>query len=315
MKTAIVFAGQGAQAPGMGRALYEQNEAARRVFDEATEVYRRVTGSARSMPEICFDLPAEELNLTANAQPAIFTLSMAGLAAIREALPSLELSAAAGFSLGECSALCAAGVLDFASTMELILLRGEAMGKACAQTDGAMYAIIGVDASVCEAVCAEQRGDGVLLPVNYNCPGQTVIAGDAALCEAAAAKLKEAGAMKTVRLATQGAFHTPLMHAGRDIFVPQIGKFTYAAPAMQLWSDVTGAPMEAVTPEYLGAQMTSPVRWNTIIDGMLADGVELFVELGPGRVLSGLIRRIDRKAKLINIEDPDGLAKLAEMIG
>jgi [acyl-carrier-protein] S-malonyltransferase len=120
--------------------------------------------------------------------------------------------------------------------------------------------------------------------------------------------------MKTVRLATQGAFHTPLMNAGRDIFVPQIGKFTYAAPTMQLWSDVTGAPMEAVTPEYLGAQMTSPVRWNTIIDGMLADGVELFVELGPGRVLSGLIRRIDRKAKLANIEDPEGLAKLAEMV-
>lgn len=315
MKTAIVFAGQGAQTPGMGKALCENYASAREVYARAGEIYKKVTGTNKTLEEICFDLPAEELNLTANSQPAIFTLSMAGLEVIKSELPELDISAAAGFSLGECSALCGAGVLDFESTMELILLRGEAMGKACEATDGAMYAIIGVGADVCETVCKELRGDGVLMAVNYNCPGQTVIAGDTMLVEKAAAKLAEMGAMKTVKLATQGAFHTPLMNAGRDIFVPQIEKFSFAAPSIKLWSDVTGAPIDAVTPEYLGAQMTSPVRWQTIIEGMLADGVELFVELGAGRVLSGLIKRISRTAKLINIETPENVEKLKTMIG
>ncbi|MBE6611664.1 MAG: ACP S-malonyltransferase [Ruminococcaceae bacterium] len=313
MKTAIVFAGQGAQTPGMGKELYDAYPAARQVFAEATAALTRVTGGDKTMEDICFSMPAEELNLTANSQPAIFTLSMAGLAVIREELPELAISAAAGFSLGECSALCGAGVLDFDSAMELILLRGEAMAKACGMTDGAMYAIIGIGADVCEQVCDEMRGDGVLMAVNYNCPGQTVIAGDGALAEAAAAKFKELGAMKAVKLSTQGAFHTPLMNAGRDIFVPAIEKFEFKTPEIKLWSDVTGAPIDDITPDYLGRQMTSPVRWQTIIEGMLADGVELFVELGPGRVLSGLIRRISRTAKLVNIESPDSIEKLKEL--
>lgn len=314
MKTAIVFTGQGAQAPGMGKALYDSYAAAREVYARADEIYKRVTGSDRTLEQISFELPAEELDLTANSQPAIFTLSMAGLEVIKSELPELEISAAAGFSLGECSALCGAGVLELESAMELILLRGEAMAKACEVTNGAMYAVIGVGADVCEAVCDELRGDGVLMAVNYNCPGQTVIAGDAALCEAAAQKLSGMGAMKTVRLSTQGAFHTPLMDHGRDIFVSQIEKFDFAAPCIRLWSDVTGAPIDSVTPEYLGHQMTSPVRWQTIIEGMLADGVELFIELGAGRVLSGLIKRISRTAKLINIETPENVEKLKAML-
>lgn len=315
MKTAIVFAGQGAQTPGMGKALYEAYPAARKVYKKASEVYNKITGSDKTLEDICFELSEEELNKTAYSQPAIFTLSMAGLEVIKSEIPELEITSAAGFSLGECSALCGSGVLDFESAMELILLRGESMGKACEATDGAMYAIIGVGADVCEAVCDELRGEGVLMTVNYNCPGQTVIAGEAALCEKAAAKLSEMGAMKTVKLSTQGAFHTPLMSAGRDIFVPQIGKFTYNAPCVKLYSDVTGAPVDAVTPDYLGMQMTSPVKWQTIVEGMIADGVELFVELGPGRVLSGLIKRVSRGAKLINIDSPENVEKLRAMLG
>lgn len=314
MKTAIVFAGQGAQTPGMGKALYERYSAARDVYERAGAIYKKVTGSERSLTDISFELSADELNLTANSQPAIFTLSMAGLEVIKSELQALEISAAAGFSLGECSALCGAGVLGFEETMELILLRGAAMGKACETTDGAMYAIIGVGADVCEQVCDELRGEGVLMAVNYNCPGQTVIAGDAVLAEKAAARLAELGAMKTVKLATQGAFHTPLMNSGRDIFVPKIEKFIYSSPSIKLWSDVTGEPVDAVTPEYLGIQMTSPVRWQKIIEGMLADGIELFIELGPGRVLSGLIRRTSKAAKIVNIEAPDGVEKLANML-
>ncbi|MBQ8510909.1 MAG: ACP S-malonyltransferase [Clostridia bacterium] len=314
MKASIVFAGQGAQTPGMGKELYEAYPTAQAVFAEATDVYRRVTGCDTTLEKICFEYEKDELDKTANSQPAIFTLSMAGLAVVREKFPQLEIASAAGFSLGECSALCAAGVLDFASTMELILLRGDAMGKACAATDGMMCAVIGVDASVCEAVCAELANGGVLLPVNYNCPGQTVIAGERALVEQAAAKLKEQGAMKVVPLAVQGAFHTPLMNTGRDSFVPAIEKFNYAAPSLKLYTDVTGAPIDTVTPAHLGAQMTSPVRWQTIIENMLADGTELFIEFGPGRVLSGLIKRISRTAKIVNIESPEGIEKLASML-
>ncbi len=301
MKTAIVFAGQGAQSTGMGAALCEAHPAARRVFDQATEIYRRITGSKKSMDEICA-LPLEELSKTANAQPALFTLSIAGLAVLREEYPTLEISHAAGFSMGECSALCGAGVLDFADAMELIFLRGEAMSRACAAADGCMYAILGVETSVCEAICAELCGDGILLPVNYNCPGQTVIAGERLLVEAAAAKLKENGAMKVVPLATEGAFHTPMMSVCRADFEAEISKFTFRAPKITFWSDVYGAPIEKITPAYLGEQMTSPVRWQSIVEGMLGDGVELFVELGAGKVLSGLIRRISRQAKVCGVE-------------
>ena len=314
MKTAIVFAGQGAQTPGMGKALYDAYPCARDVYARAGEVYKKVTGKDTTLEKICFELPEDELNLTANSQPAIFTLSMAGLEVIKNEIPSLDIAAVAGFSLGECSALCGAGVLTLEETLELILLRGEAMGKACEASDGAMYAIIGVGADVCEQVCDEIRENGILMAVNYNCPGQTVIAGDAALAEKAAAKLSELGAMKTVKLSTQGAFHTPLMNSGRDIFVPQIEKFNYNVPGIKLWSDVTGIPIDTVTPEYLGRQMTSPVRWQNIIEGMIADGVELFVELGPGRVLSGLIKRVSRTAKLVNIEAPDGVEKLKTLL-
>ncbi len=313
MKTAILFAGQGAQVPGMGRELYDNFASVRTLFAEATAVCREA-GYTHSMEEICFELPAEELNKTAHSQPAIFTLSMAGLAVLREECPGLAIDAMAGFSLGECSALCGAGVLGFADTLRLILARGAAMGAACEASSGAMAAILGIDASVCEDVCRGIAGGGILMPVNYNCPGQTVIAGEAELVEKAAAALKEAGAMKAVPLAVQGAFHTPLMNPGRDRFTAQIASMPFAAPSVTLYSDVTGAPVSRIDAAYLGVQMTSPVRWQTIIEAMLSDGVECFIEVGPGRVLSGLVRRISRTAKLGNVEDLASLAKVRGMI-
>ncbi len=288
MKRAYVFPGQGAQFSGMGKELFETSKEARARFEEADEVL----GFALS--KIMFEGTADELKATRVTQPAVFLHSMAAVAAAEAFTPDMT----AGHSLGELSALVAAGSLNFSDGLRLVSKRAEAMQKACEAEPSTMAAVLGLADEKVEEICAET--EGVVVAANYNCPGQLVISGSVPAVEAAAAKLKEAGARRALILPVGGAFHSPLMQPAAAELKAAIEATEFHAPVCPVYQNVTA---EASTDpqtiqKLLIEQLTAPVRWTQSVQKMVEDGASSFTELGPGKVLQGLIRKIHPEAQI-----------------
>ena len=305
-KVAYVFPGQGSQGVGMGRDLYDNFASAKAVFDQADDVL------GFPLSGLCFDGPEDELRKTINAQPALVTASIACLEAIREVGGSEALPApafVAGHSLGEYTALAVAEVLDFATTVRLVRERGRLMYEAGLVKPGSMAAIIGLDEAVLAGICREA---GVWI-ANINCPGQLVISGSVEDLEKAMGLAKAKGASRVVPLQVSGAFHTPLMQPAVDGMAVVMASVSFKNPTVTVVGNTGAQPItagDAVSDELL-KQLYNPVRWQRSVEYMIDNGVATFIEIGPGKVLSGLIKRINRETNTVNIGDLPAVMNLA----
>lgn len=287
MKQAYVFPGQGAQFSGMGKDLYENNELAKSMFDKADEIL------GFPITQVMFSGSDEELKQTKVTQPAVFLHSV-----ILAKVLGVKPDGVAGHSLGEFSALVVAGALSFEDGLRLVAKRAMAMQKCCENQPGGMAAILGLEDEVIEQVC--EGIDGVVVAANYNCPGQLVISGADEAVDAACVKLKEAGARRALRLPVGGAFHSPLMEAARAELEQAISEVEFHTPVCPIYQNVDAQPQsepEAIKANII-AQLTAPVRWTQIAKNMIADGYDNFVELGPGAVLQGLIKKVSPEANV-----------------
>ena len=298
-QTALLFAGQGAQTVSMGRDLAAQFPTVRAVFECANATL------GYDLTRLCFDGPENELTQTEHAQPGIYLVSWVALQALRERVPSLAFQATAGLSLGEFTALAAAGVFSFEEGLRVVRQRGRFMQEACEVTQGGMAAIIGLDEVPTREVCEDA---GVEL-ANLNCPGQIVISGEAARMERACELARAEGARKALPLPVAGAYHSRLMASAQPKLAAALDQVTLQAPAVPVISNVTaqphGAPVQIK--ECLIQQVTSPVRWEASIRHLLAQGVTRFIEFGPGKALSGFLKRIDKNAVALNVADVPSL--------
>lgn len=306
----LVFPGQGSQKVGMGRAWADDSAAARRTFDEADEVL------GEPLSRLIWEGPEDELTLTANTQPAILTVSTAIHRALGERGVALSPVAVAGHSLGEYSALVAAGALDFAAALALVRRRGELMQRAVPPGSGAMAAVLGLDREAVAAVAADATaaGDGLVTLANDNSPGQTVIAGDAAAVDRACALATERGARRAQRLPVSAPFHSPLMAPAREGMTPYLAAagIRDAAVPVVVNVDARAVTSGAELRDALVRQIDAPVRWVESIELAARDlGADTFVEIGPGNVLAGLIRRIVDGARTLSLAEPGNLEKLA----
>ena len=300
MKTIFLFSGQGSQYPAMGAELAEKSSAARQILECGSDImgFDLIKKLTESTPE--------ELAQTRLSQPAIFTTSMLALAAARE--NGIENVAVAGHSLGEYAAMYASGMLGMEDAFKAIKLRSAAMAEAAEATGGAMAAIIGSDNETIEKVCSEVGG--FCAPANYNSPQQTVIAGEAAAVDEAIAKFGEMG-KRAVKLAVSAAFHTKLMAGAAEKFKGEIAAFPFKAPTCDFYSNLYGKKLDDFSdmPSYLASHICSPVRFVEEMAAMNAAGIEAYVELGPGKVLTGLVKKTDRSANAMHIENADTLKK------
>lgn len=298
-KTALLFAGQGAQAVGMGKDLAEQFPTAKALFEKANSVL------GYDLATICFNGPEAELTKTENAQPGIYLVSWVALQLIKEKVPSLKFEATAGLSLGEFTALAAAGVMSFEDGLKVVQQRGRFMQEACEATQGGMAAIIGLDEGPTREACQEA---GVVL-ANLNCPGQLVISGPAdkinQACEAAKAK----GAKRAIPLTVAGAYHSPLMASAQPKLKDALAQIPINRPAVPVIGNVRALPHgePAEIHQLLVDQVTSSVRWEESIRYLLAQGFTRFIELGPGTALTGFMKRIDKTAQVLNVADAASL--------
>ncbi len=277
MKKAFIFPGQGSQFPGMAADLYAANKA---LMEKANDILGfRIT-------DIMFEGSPEDLKATKVTQPAIFIHSSVLAMSIGEK-PDMV----AGHSLGEFSALAAAGALGFEDALRLVALRASEMQKCCEKVPGSMAAVIGLPDETIESICAGIPG---VLPANYNSPGQVVISGEESAVDEACLQLKAAGAKRALKLPVSGAFHSPLMEPAREALAAAIDKTAFSIPLCPVYQNVTAAPTTdpGVIKDNLLRQLTSPVRWTASVRNMLADGADFFLELGPGTVLQGLVKRI-----------------------
>ncbi|MDE6242676.1 MAG: ACP S-malonyltransferase [Muribaculaceae bacterium] len=282
---AYVFPGQGAQFVGMGKDLYDNNETARQLFEKANEVLGfRIT-------DLMFNGTEEDLRQTAVTQPAIFLHSVILALTDSEFKPDMV----AGHSLGEFSALVASGALSFEEGLKLVSARAHAMQKACEARPSTMAAVLALPDEKVEELCAEI--DDVVAPANYNCPGQVVISGTIEGIDAACEKMLEAGAKRALKLKVGGAFHSPLMQPAQDELAAAIEAAEFKTPVCPIYQNVDGKPHTdpKEIKENLLKQLTAPVRWTYDVQAMIADGADSFTELGPGNVLQGLVKKIDRK--------------------
>ena len=279
---AYVFPGQGSQFPGMAKDLYEGNADIRKMFDRADEIL------GFSITDVMFNGTADDLKQTKVTQPAIFLHSVA----LALSQPEFKPDMVAGHSLGEFSALVAAGAMDFEDGLRLVSIRANAMQKACELVPGTMAAVLALEAEKIEEICAQV--DGVVVPANYNCDGQVVISGACEAVDKACVLLKEAGARRALPLPVGGAFHSPLMEPAAAELAEGIEKTEFHKPICPVYQNVTALP--ATEPEEIKAnllaQLTSPVRWTQTVKNMLADGADYFIESGPGKVLQGLVGKI-----------------------
>ena len=306
MKGAYVFPGQGAQWVGMGRDLCDNFDSAKAIFAQADEVL------GFPLSRLCFEGPEDELRLTINAQPALVAVSFACLKAAQD-MPGASLPApafVAGHSLGEYTALAAATVLDLAATVRLARERGRLMHEAGLNKHGGMAAIIGLDEASLAEVCSETD----TRIANYNCPGQLVISGAEENISRAIDLAQAKGASRTVPLVVSGAFHTPLMQPAVDGLSEVIESLDFQAPTVPIIANTTAQPLttaEQVKAELI-AQLCNGVQWQRSIEYMIDNGVSTFIEIGPGRVLSGLIKRINKDANTVNIGDAEAIKNLAK---
>jgi [acyl-carrier-protein] S-malonyltransferase len=308
--TALLFPGQGSQKVGMGRALHDADAGVRALFQEADSAL------GYALSKICFEGPETELTLTANAQPAILTVSIAALRFLRARLPVRPL-AVAGHSLGEYSALVAAGALRFADAVRLVHLRGKFMQEAVPAGVGAMAAILGLGADEVAAACREAAGAEVVSPANLNGGGQVVIAGHKAAVERACAGAKARGAKRAVPLAVSAPFHCALMQPAADRLAAELARVEIAASELPVVTNVEAAPNQDATRvrELLTRQVTAPVRWEESIERLASMGVTRAIEVGAGNVLAGLVRRIAPAITTASAGDPDAVVALTTDAG
>jgi len=286
---AYVFPGQGAQFVGMGKDLYETSAVAKELFDKANEIL------GFNITEIMFNGTDEELKQTKVTQPAVFLHSVI----LAKTLTDFKPEMVAGHSLGEFSALVANGTLSFEDALQLVSKRAIAMQKACEITPSTMAAVLNLDDKIVEDICASI--DGVVVAANYNCPGQLVISGETKAVELACEKMKEAGAKRALILPVGGAFHSPMMEPAREELAAAIEATTFNTPTCPVYQNVTATAVSypAEIKKNLITQLTAPVRWTQSVQQMIADGATSFTEVGPGKVLMGLINKINKDAETI----------------
>jgi len=300
MKTAFLFPGQGAQVVGMGADLAGIFPAAADIFEKANQIL------GYDLRKLCFEGPAEQLNTTTISQPAIFVTSVAMLQTFTQTVGTKDSSAdvTAGLSLGEYTALFAAGVMSFEDALVLVQKRGQAMQAAADATPGAMVSIIGLDEEAVRRLCEDAADGDLLQPVNFNCPGQIVVSGTKAACRRAKQLAAKYGAIKAVRLEVAGAFHTEMMTGAAEALAEALTDCQVRDPAsIRVIANVSAEYYQSADSirEGLVRQLMYPILWQKCMERLLDEGVESFYEIGPGRVLTGLMRRISRKTKVINI--------------
>lgn len=309
MKTAFIFPGQGAQYVGMGKDIAEQYPQANALFDRANEIV------GYDLKQICFEGPDDKINATTISQPAIFVVSAALLDLLTTSTDSIKPDVTAGLSMGEYSALYAAGLISFEDALRLVQKRGEAMQAAADASEGSMVSVIGLDEVQIIPLCEEASGGELLVPVNFNCPGQIVLSGAVGACQRAVELAEKHGAMKAIPLSVAGAFHSEMMNPAADNLQQALTDCPIQGPAdIQVIANIHATYYK--DPEDirhgLVKQLVQPILWQKCMEKLMADGVENFYEIGPGRVLTGLMKRIHRRTKVTNVSSAESLAKVID---
>lgn len=296
-KTAFVFSGQGAQYPGMGKELYECSPAAKAVFDMAEEIR---PGTLKQ----CFESTKEELSITINTQPCVFITDLAAAAAVAE--KGIKPEFVAGFSLGEIAAIAFAGILSYEDAFKLVCKRAELMDKAANENPGAMAAVMKITPERTEEICSKFNK---AYPVNYNSPAQTVVAADVSEIDELCSMVKaEKG--KAVKLAVSGAFHSPFMDSASEAMAEYLADKELKEPSVPVYANLTAEPYSDDFKKLISMQINHPVRWQKTVENMIAQGAERFIEVGVGKTLTGLIKKINADVSAVNIENKEGLDTL-----